>query len=101
MPLLRRAARRRRAVPMSPAAVLPIPRPLHVETLLVDEDGLTILAAAEATDARGPVCGEPATRVHSRDTRTLADLPWAGVAVRVRVRARRFFCANAACPRRI
>ncbi|MEA2593856.1 MAG: hypothetical protein QOF01_325, partial [Thermomicrobiales bacterium] len=86
---------------MSSAAVLPIPRSLHVETLLLDEAGVTILAASDATGVHCPVCGEPADRVHSRYTRTLADLPWAGVAVRVRVRTRRFFCANPSCPRSI
>jgi transposase len=86
---------------MSPAAVLPIPRALRVETLLLDEAGLTILASSEATAVRCPVCGEPADRVHSRYLRTLADLPWAGLAVRLRVRARRFFCANPGCPRTI
>jgi hypothetical protein len=40
---------------MSSPAVLPIPRSLHVETLLLDEGGLTILASSEATDVRCPV----------------------------------------------
>ena len=79
---------------MSPAAGLPIPRSLPVEPLLLDEEGRTILAASAATGVRCPVCGEPADRVHTRSTRTLADLPWAGVAVRLRIRARRFFCDN-------
>jgi transposase len=39
--------------------------------------------------------------VHSRYTRTLADLPWQGVPVRVRLRVRRFFCDTLACSRRI
>jgi transposase len=84
-----------------PPAVLPIPRSLHVETLLLDQEGLTILAASEATDVRCPLCGDPTDRVHSRYVRTLADLPWAKLAVRLRVRVRKFFCANDACPRRI
>ena len=82
-------------------AVLPIPRSLHVETLLLDEDGLTILASAKATDAPCPRCGQRSDRVHSRYARTLADLPWAGVAVRLRVHVRKFFCDNATCRRRI
>src|SRR6185503_14275948 len=53
------------------------------------------------TDVRCPLCGESADRVHRRYARTLADLPWAGVAVRLRVRARRFFCDNPTCPRTI
>ena len=85
---------------MVPAA-LPIPRSLHVETLLLDEDGLTILASAAATDVSCPLCGQQSDRVHSRYARTLADLPWAGVAVHLRVSVRKFFCDNAACLRRI
>jgi transposase len=33
--------------------------------------------------------------------RTVADLPWAAVSVQLHMRVRRFFCENAACPRRI
>jgi transposase len=82
-------------------AVLPIPRSLHVETLLLDEDGLTILASAVALDAPCPRCGQRSARIHSRYTRTLADLPWAGVAVHLRLSVRKFFCDNATCLRRI
>jgi transposase len=82
-------------------AVLPIPRSLPVETLLLDEDGLTILASPAATDVPCPLCGQRSDRVHSRYVRTLADLPWAGVAVHLRVSVRKFFCDNATCLRRI
>ncbi len=83
------------------AACLPIPPSLHAEALLLGEDGLTILASSDATAGRCPVCGEPADRVHSRYARTLADLPWARLAVRLRVRVRKFFCDNDACARRV
>ena len=86
---------------MSLPAYLPIPRSLHVATLLLADDDLTILASSEASDVRCPLCGQHSDRVHSRYTRTLADLPWADLAVRVRVRVRKFCCANAACPRQI
>lgn len=48
-----------------------------------------------------PACGALAARVHSRYPRTLADLPWQGLAVSLVLQARRFFCDLAACPRRI
>lgn len=82
-------------------AVLPIPRSLHVATLLLEEDGLTILASSAATGAACPRCGRRSDRVHSHYVRTLADLPWATLAVRLRVQVRKFFCDNATCPRRI
>jgi transposase len=85
---------------VSPVARL-IPPSLHVDALLVGDDGLTIRVVAEEADVHCPVCGESADRVHSRATRTLADLPWAGVTVRLQVRIRKFFCENPTCPRRI
>ncbi len=82
-------------------AVLPIPCSLHLETLFLDEGGLTILASSGAPDAPCPRCGQRSQRVHSRYARTLADLPWATLVVQLRVRVRKFFCDNAACPQRI
>jgi transposase len=48
-----------------------------------------------------PDCDRRTKRIHSRYTRRLADLPWQGRAVRIEVRARRFRCSGASCPRRI
>ena len=79
----------------------PIPPSLHVEALVLGEQGLTILASSEATDVRCPVCGGRADRIHSRYARTLADLPWADLAVHLRVHVRKFFCDNPGCPRRV
>jgi transposase len=78
-----------------------IPPSLRLEALLVADDGITIRATADAAAAPCPLCGQPAARVHSRATRQLADLPWAGVAVRLWVQVRKFFCDNPSCPRRI
>jgi transposase len=86
---------------MDPAASFLVPPSLHVQALLLGDDGVTIRAVSEATGVRCPVCGEPAERVHSRYERTLADLPWARFAVRLHVRVRRFFCDNPTCPRQI
>lgn len=80
---------------------LPIPPSLHVETLMLRDDGLTILASPGATDASCPLCGECSDRVHSRYVRTLADQSWADVTVRFLIRARKFFCANPTCPRTV
>ncbi len=82
-------------------ACLPIPPSLHVETLLLGDAGLTIFAASKDEAARCPLCGWRADRIHSRYVRSLADLPWATLAVQLQVRVRRFFCDNNACPRRI
>jgi transposase len=48
-----------------------------------------------------PVCAVCTRRVHSRYTRTLADLPWGTARVRWQLRVRKFVCTNAQCSRRI
>lgn len=78
-----------------------VPPSLHVDALLVGDDSLTIRVLAQTTEARCPLCGERAVRVHSRATRILADLPWAEITVHVRVRVGKFFCDTPTCPRRI
>ena len=42
-----------------------------------------------------------ATRVHSRYQRTLADLPWAHLSVRIQLQVRKLFCDTVDCARRI
>jgi len=41
------------------------------------------------------------TRIHSRYARKLADLPWLGIAVKIELLARRFFCDNTSCSQNI
>src|SRR5262245_11948457 len=48
-----------------------------------------------------PVCAVFTPRVHSRSTRTRADLPWGSTHVRWQLRVRKFVCANGQCPRQI
>ncbi len=48
-----------------------------------------------------PSCGSRSSRVHSRYWRTLADLPLGGIPVQISLRARKFFCVDELCTRRI
>src|SRR5215213_470460 len=91
----------RRRCPMVAATTRLIPPSLHVDALLVGDDGLTIRVLAETTEVRCPLCGEPAERVHSHGTRMLADLPWAETPVQLQVQIRKFFCDTLTCSRRI
>ncbi len=64
-------------------------------------DRITIVTVPKSPRSACPLCGILSDRVHSRYTRTLADLPWQGRIVVVQVRARRFRCATAGCPRQV
>ncbi|RTL88444.1 transposase family protein [Ancylobacter aquaticus] len=56
---------------------------------------------ASSTRSCCPGCGATSTRVHSRYTGRLADLPLSGRPVHLLIRARRFHCDGVLCPRRI
>jgi transposase len=77
-----------------------IPGGLVVEQVLPEPDRVTVVARPRLPTAACPDCRAPSSRVHSRYERRLADLPWQGRPVAIRLRARRFLCAEPACPRR-
>src|SRR5919199_40330 len=86
---------------MSTATLLPDPAELRLDHLVSDPKAITVVVETARETVPCPDCQHPSRRVHSRYTRTLADLPWSGVAVRLRLHTRRFFCSSLACARRI
>jgi transposase len=76
---------------------------LSLEAWHVDDTAalITLDVTSTSTHVPCPLCSVQTTRVHSRYTRTLADLPWGAYAVRVQLRVRKFFCDNPACLRQI
>lgn len=78
-----------------------LPEGLRVSYMDARERPLLLLVEPVSTAARCPLCSSRSARVHSRYPRTLADLPWRGIAVAFKVHARKFFCENKACERRI
>ena len=76
-----------------------LPSPLQVETLTLEDQGLTLDVKVPTPTAPCPTCAQPATRIHSDDRRTLADLPWATLPVSLSLQVRRFFCDTPSCDR--
>ena len=62
---------------------------------------MVITVRSSAAEADCPGCGGGSRRVHSRYTRTLADLPLGGRPVQLRLLVRRFRCDRELCARRI
>jgi transposase len=60
-----------------------------------------MVVATKGDEAPCPLCHQPSQSVHSSYKRTLADLPWNGIAVRLHLTTRRFFCRTTECSRRI
>ena len=88
------------AHPTSPT-ILPDPALLHLVRLEADEQCILVVVETTAAEAICPLCQCHCERVHSRSIRHVADLPWAGWAVRLELHVRRFFCHHQACERQI
>lgn len=77
------------------------PEAIHLEKIIQHKSSLTLVVKATPLEAECPRCHHPSTRVHSYYIRTVADLPWHGVAVQLHLRTRRFRCKNNLCTKRI
>ncbi|GHO87559.1 transposase family protein [Dictyobacter formicarum] len=71
-----------------------------IEQVMLEGDQVIILAQSQTVHALCPACAHPSSRVHSRYTRRLADLPWGGQSVRLVIQVRRFFCQQQTCSRK-
>jgi transposase len=74
----------------------------HLTGVLVDRvevvgGAVRMWASPRARTVPCPRCGSPATRVHSRYERHLADSPVGGRKLVLRLRVRRWFCDGTAC----
>jgi len=85
------------------ACLLPDATTLRLAACHVDTTSAQITLLVHSTQASVPcpLCAIPARRIHSRDERTLADLPWAASRVRLQLHVRKWFCRNRHCRRDI
>ena len=83
--------------------LLPSTTDLRLETISADDQTryLTLELTSTQPIPSYPRCQIPARRSQSAYTRTLADLPWADVAVRLHLKVRKCFCPSDDCSRKI
>src|SRR6478672_3999971 len=86
---------------MGAKTLIPDPAVITIERIVPTNDEIVLVARTRRCAVPCPVCGQSTTRVHSWYTRSLRDLPWQGLAVRMELHTRRWFCATPCCPRRI
>ncbi len=84
-----------------PASLIPSTAEVQLICLHPKAGAVQLELRANRSFSSCPSCGRRATRIHSRYRRTLADLPWEGVPVRIVLHARKFFCMDDRCSRRI
>ena len=76
------------------------PALLHLEKI-VPQDGRITIVLNTIGHPHGPKCGQPSTRLHRRYQRFVTGLPWEGIAVKLELHTRKFFCSNEDCVQRI
>jgi transposase len=86
---------------MDATPLCPAPVELRLDRIVFTTGVLVVTAAACRHVVACPLCGQAATRVHSRYRRRLGDLPWHGLRVRLEVTVRKFFCDMPGCHRRV
>ena len=69
---------------------------LLLEEITCEGQILFVTVRREERTVACPDCAQESVKVHSRSTRTLAEVSLMDYAVRLRVQVRRFFCSNTA-----
>src|SRR5215210_4939316 len=81
--------------------LVPTAAGVQLSQVAVTDTTATVNLVSVQLSAACPHCGTPTSRVHSRYTRTLADLPWSGLVVQLHLTVRKFRCPVATCPQKI
>ena len=83
------------------ASFLPLPAGLCIESREKTETELVVSVVSTHPTSCCPLCSRPSSAVHSSYHRSVRDVPCGGQNVRLSLTARKFFCGNADCPRKI
>lgn len=81
--------------------LLPDPGVIRLDCIRPSLSAITLVMRTTAPRSPCPRCHQPSSRIHSRYIRSIADLPWHGVSVRLELHTRRFCCQNNLCTRGI
>ena len=81
--------------------ILPQNVRIKVCSLTLDSGSLLINASTCQTGSYCPVCCMRSVRIHSKYIRELSDLPISGSSVRIKLMARKYFCDNSTCSRKV
>jgi transposase len=81
--------------------ILAAPDLLKIEKISFCSNEVRLVVKTRLLKSPCPSCGWQSDKAHSRYRRHLADLPWEGVAVKLILLVRKFFCLNPECRQKI
>jgi len=74
---------------------------LHLNEIAISDERIIFVLQSTQNEPPCPVCRHPGAAVHSHYARRIADLPCAGMGVRLQIHVRKFFCRNPGCRRSV
>ena len=85
-----------------PQFILPGDVHLKADSIVLQHTSRFVINAfASQPGSCCPVCSKNSVRIHSKYRRELSDLPISGHSVCIKLTARKYFCDNSLCPRRV
>lgn len=81
--------------------ILANPEIIHLEGFIPESNVITVIVCSRQKEPCCPTCNIPSRSLHSHYQRTVADLPWHGITVRMQLKTRNFRCRNKICRQKI
>jgi transposase len=81
--------------------LLASPALLHLEKIIARSEKIIVVVRTTDHHSPCPECEQLSNRIHSHYQRCVSDLPWEGIAVRLEMHVRKFFCLNEECMQRV
>ncbi len=86
---------------MDITTLLADPDVINLDLLVSEAVSVTLIVRTVQLHPSCPKCGQASTSIHSYYQRTVADLPWHGVTVKLQLSTRKLRCQNALCLQKV
>lgn len=86
---------------MNVTTLLADPAAISLSCFVSELNSITMVVRSIQPKPRCPRCGQPSSSLHSHYTRTVADLPWHGVAIKLQLHTRKFRCHGELCMQKV
>ncbi len=86
---------------MDITTLLADPAAINLNLLVSEKGSITLIVRTVQPHPGCPKCGQASTSLHSHYQRTVADLPWHGVTIKLQLNTRKFRCQNDLCSQKV
>ncbi len=84
-----------------PISLLPEISGIGLSAITLENEQAVLQIGSTCHSSPCPKCNSPSSKVHSRYSRTISDLPLSGISAAAQLSVRKFFCASEACQQKV